>query len=232
MKSEKIFNAIGKISDELIEDASIMSKKVQAKVWIRWVAVAACLSLLITGGTIIAPFLTENDPVVNLNPLLITVYARGEDGAIIPTALKVGEKVKLYPATSPYTDNFNGYAFDLTLLEAKYVRPTAVTEDWEPKLYPGYDYWYTEDDFHWSLTEGDDIYVVAEDKNGNAVPIDLEKGPSPHGSAVIWRPNDDGLSRNIISVYGDDCKLMARYYLEITEMNGDYYAEVVKIVYE
>ena len=54
-------------------------------------------------------------------------------------------------------------------------------------------------------------------------------GPRPHGSEIIWRPNDDGLSRTIISVYGEDLKLITRYYLEITEDLGEYYAEVVKI---
>lgn len=231
MRSKKILIAMGKISDDLIEDADIASnKKPQRSVWWKVVAIAACLCLLITGGSMIGNLLGVEENA-NFNPLVITVYAQSEDGSIVPTALKVGEKVKMYSATSPHAENFDGYAFDLTLLGAKYVCPTAVTEDWKPKLYSGDSVQFTDDDFHWALTEGDDIYIVHRWPNGSVVrPGEHELGdPAPHGSAIIWRPNDDGLNRNIISVYGDDFELLAKYYLEITEMGGDYYAEIVKI---
>ena len=230
MKNEKILTAIGKIGDDLIADAEICPKaKSRTPQWVKWVAMAACLCLLITGGSVIGNMFGEKENI-NLNPLVITVYAQSEDGTIVPTALKVGEKVKMYPATSPHTENFDGYAFDLTLLDAKYISPSVVTEDWEPKLYTG-DYQYTDDDFHWALTAGDDIYVVHRWPDGSAVrPGEHENGdPAPHGSAIIWRPNDDGLNRNIISVYSEDFELIAKYYLEITEENGDYYAEIVKV---
>lgn len=228
MKNEKILNAIGKLSNDLIEDAAITSKtKKQRKAWAKWTMLAACLCLLIVASSIIVPlFISEP----RINPLVITVYARAEDGSISSTELKLGEKVKLYPATSPHTDSFNGYAFDLTLLGAKYVSPCAVDENWEPKLYPGWSYQYTDDDFHWALTEGSEILVVQVDKNGKVIQSDYISGPKPHGSAIIWRPNDDGLNRNIIRAYDDNFQLIATYYLEITEVNGDYYAEIVKIV--
>lgn len=237
MKNERILNALGKINDDMIADAKIgaQAKKTTPQ-WVRWVAMAACLCLIVTASALIAPLFggEPGDNTISINPLVITVYAKSEDGTIVPTALKLGEKVKLYAATSPHTENFDGYAFDLTLLEAKYVYPMAVTEDWEPKLYPGDSSQYTDDDFHWALTEGDDIYVVHRWPDGSVVrPGEHELGdPQPHGSAIIWRPNDDGLNRNIISVYSDDFELLAQYYLEITEENGEYYAEVVKIANE
>lgn len=50
MKSERILNAMGQIGDDLIEEASISPKsKRQTVGWHKWVAVAACLCLLITG---------------------------------------------------------------------------------------------------------------------------------------------------------------------------------------
>ena len=161
----------------------------------------------------------------------ISVFAQNDEGAIIVTPLNVGEKVKMYPKTSTQLQGFEGYAFDLTLLDAKYVYPIAVTENWEPKLYPGDSTQYTDDDFHWALTEGNDIYVVHRWPDGSPVrPGEHERGdPSPHGSAIIWRPNNDGLNRTIISVYSEDFELIANYYLEITEEYGEYYAEIVKI---
>ena len=51
MKNERILNAVGKISDELIEDAAITTKKkTRPVVWVRWAAMAACFALIIGLG--------------------------------------------------------------------------------------------------------------------------------------------------------------------------------------
>lgn len=48
MKNEKILNAMGKISDELIEDAVIDTReKPRTAVWVKWTAVAAACVLLL-----------------------------------------------------------------------------------------------------------------------------------------------------------------------------------------
>lgn len=70
MKNEKIFNAVGKISDELIEDALITTgKKTHAAVWWKWAAVAACLCLIV--ATFIVPKLQNtpagSDPQLSTN---------------------------------------------------------------------------------------------------------------------------------------------------------------------
>lgn len=47
MKNEKILNAMGKISDELIEDAVITTRnKTHTAVWWKWAAAAACFCLI------------------------------------------------------------------------------------------------------------------------------------------------------------------------------------------
>ena len=86
MKEEKLLNAIGNISDDLIDDAVIVaSKKTQSTTWMRRFAVAACLCLLIAIGSIIAPLFGGNNPDrPSGNPLVITVYARTADGSLIP----------------------------------------------------------------------------------------------------------------------------------------------------
>lgn len=59
MKNEKIFNAVGKISDELIEDAIITTgKKTHTTVWVKWAAMAACLCLAV--AAFIVPKLQNN----------------------------------------------------------------------------------------------------------------------------------------------------------------------------
>lgn len=232
MKTEKFLRAIGNICDDLIADANIDIPATKRHApWVRWTAIAACLFLLVAVSSVI-PSLLGSEQGVNSNPLVITVYARDAEGSLIPTELKVGEKVKLFPATSPYAENFDGYAFDLTLLRAEYVSTCAVDENWMPKLYiSDGNRQYISDDFYWSFTEGDAIRVVAVDKNGDVV--STAEGEQPyirfHGPSIIWRPNDNGMNRSTISVYNNDFKWIATYYLEITEENGNYYAEVVKI---
>lgn len=188
----------------------------------RAVITALAVACLLFG---VLPFLNREQAV---SPLIITVYSYGEDGDMISKKLELGEKVKLYPAVAPYGPQFSGYAFDLTLLGSRYVYPCAVDENWEPKLYKGSG--YTSDDFHWSLSEGNDIIIVRLDKNGDVVREGEYGGPKPYGSEIIWRPNDDGLSRTILKTYDSSFRLTATYYLEITDIDGDYYAEIVKIV--
>lgn len=232
MKNEKILTAIGKIGDDLIADAEICPKaKSRTPQWVKWVAMAACLCLLITGGSVIGNLFGEKENI-NLNPLVITVYAQSEDGKIVPTALKVGEKVKMYPQASTTWDDFEGYAINLTLLDAKYVTGWAVDENWETIRYPGDSTQYNfDEDCNWALTEGDDIWWVWLDQDDKVIPsgVDDILSPKLRGSEVLWRPNNKGHNREIIGVFDEDYKFLYVYYLEITEENGEYYAEVVKI---
>lgn len=225
MKNTNLLNLVGEIDDKYIEEAAPKTMKSHKSVLPKW-AVAACLCLVFAITIQILPQFNNGSIA---NPLVITVYACDETGNLIPTALSVGEKVKLSPAKSSYTENFNGYAFELTLLGAKYVSVCATDENWNPKLYPGWSYEYTESDFNWSLTEGDEIIIVWPDKNGNIIRADELMGPKPHGSEIIWRPNNVGLNRTIIGIYDDDFELLVTYYLEILEMEEDYYAEIVKV---
>ena len=67
MKNEKILNAVGRISDELIADAAITAgRKTRTAVWVRWTAIAACLCLI--AAAIIIPKLTQSN---NKNILLV-----------------------------------------------------------------------------------------------------------------------------------------------------------------
>ena len=231
MSKDRVVDSLGRIDDDMIQSVEALRQKKKQPTRTRWGAMVACLCLLIAASSIIAPlFSGVNGDTPFINPLVITVYAADENGGSIPTVLNVGEKVKLYPAMSPYAEDFNGFAFDLTLLDAKYVCPIAVTDDWSAKLYSGDSIEYT--GVHWSLTEGDEIYVVRMYEDGTVVrPGEHEFGdPKPHGSEIVWRPNNEGLNRTIINVFDENFELMAQYYLEITEMNGDFYAEIVKIV--
>ena len=72
--------------------------------------------------------------------------------------------------------------------------------------------------------------MVHLDSEGKVIPPEADNllTPKLKGSDFIWRPNDKDMNRAIIGVYDEEYDLLAAYYLEITEENGDYYAEVVK----
>lgn len=240
MKNERILNALGKINDDMIADAKIgtQAKKTTPQ-WVRRVAIAACLFLIVTASALIFPLLGgepgDSTIKIPINPLVITVYAKSEDGTIVPTALKLGEKVKMYPQKSNWMDDFEGYAINLTVLEAKYVTSLAVDENWETIRYPGDSTRYNfDEDCNWALSQGDDIWWVHLDQDGKVIPPGADELLSPklRGSEVLWRPNTKGHNRSIIGVFDEDFKLLTVYYLEITEENGEYYAEVVKITDE
>ena len=232
MKNEKILTAIGKISDDLIADAKICTPvKSRHSKWVKWVAMAACLCLLITGGSVIGNLFGGKENV-NFNPLVISVYAQSEDGTIVPTALNLREKVKMHPASSTQLEDFDGYAINLTLFDAKYVYLRCVDKNWNTLLFPTDEiYADTKLEYHWAATEGDDIWIVHLDSEGKVIPPEADNllTPKLKGSNFIWRPNDKDMNRAIIGVFDEDYELLTVYYLEITEENGDYYAEVVKI---
>lgn len=240
MKNERILNALGKINDDMIADAKIgtQAKKTTPQ-WVRRVAIAACLFLIVTASALVFPLLGgepgDSTIKIPINPLVITVYAKSEDGTIVPTALKLGEKVKMYPQKSNWMDDFEGYAINLTVLDAKYVTSLAVDENWETIRYPGDSTQYNfDEDCNWALSQGDDIWWVHLDQDGKVIPPGADELLSPklRGSEVLWRPNTKGHNRSIIGVFDEDFKLLTVYYLEITEENGEYYAEVVKITDE
>ena len=111
MKNERIFSAVGKISDDLIEDAAITAKKkTHTMVWVRWSAMAACLCLVVC-----AMFMMQNrtpiPPVSGDNPPITDPVFRGptdettNDETTTPSndatsPNENGEKISVYQITS------------------------------------------------------------------------------------------------------------------------------------
>lgn len=111
MKNEKIMNALGQISDELIEDAVITTeKKIHTVAWVTWAAIAVCLCVVIFGlfvmqnSTFIPSTAGDKSPVtdpVSRGPTDETT----NNEAITPdndvtSPNKDGEKINVYKITS------------------------------------------------------------------------------------------------------------------------------------
>lgn len=111
MKNEKIMNAMGQISDDLIEDAVITAeKKTHTMVWVKWAAMAACLCFVICGfimmqnGTPVQP--TAGDKPSVTNPVFRGPTDETPRNEIttpnndVTSSNENGEKISVYKITS------------------------------------------------------------------------------------------------------------------------------------
>lgn len=55
MKKEQLYEAIGDINENYINDAHMTAKKKSHSVWVKWVAMAACLCLVVVGAFSLMP---------------------------------------------------------------------------------------------------------------------------------------------------------------------------------
>lgn len=166
------------------------------------------------------------------NPLVITVQAVSNDGKSITTNLSLGEQVQLSPVEFYYDGSLACYTFDLSLVEGMYLQLSAVDENWELILDKEvHSSGETTTPPYWALTDGDDIAIVSTDLEGNVFQSykDGVEYPRFKGSSMIWRPNDDGANRCIIDCFDEQFNRVVSYFLEITQVDGVYYAEIVKI---
>ena len=76
------------------------------------------------------------------------------------------------------------------------------------------------------LVDGMFLQLSSVDENWKLI-LDKE---IHYSDEMIWRVNDDGRNRCIIDCFNEDFNRVVSYYLEITERDGLFYAEIVKIV--
>jgi hypothetical protein len=118
MKKEKLYEAIGEIDDNYINDAHLTAKKKSRPVWVKWGALAACLCLMLVASM---PFVSnihqQKDPV---EPIDVVVF----NGAYYEILDKDNAKIlKEYnlpkEITSDMVGDFVGASLDDTGNETK-----------------------------------------------------------------------------------------------------------------
>jgi hypothetical protein len=65
MKKEKLYEAIGEIDDNYINDAHLTTKRKSRPTWIKWGAMAACLCLVVL---VAMPFMRNSEPATDIEP--------------------------------------------------------------------------------------------------------------------------------------------------------------------
>ena len=193
-----------------------------------------CLSITITLCIIlcILPYL-KNQPVEY--PLVIKANAVDMDGNEYVATLSLDERVQLSSASSYLIGDYECYAFDLSLIGAKYLSIYVVGEDWI--FYPdtSIHYYTGEEDLeipYWAYSEGDELsFVIGDfDKKKPEGYIDGTFKPFQKGTSLIWRVNNDNMTRCVIDCYDADFDFICTYRLQIIESDEVYYAEIADIL--
>ncbi len=89
MTAKKFSNALGNIGESYIDEAVNYTAKKKSSAWVKWVSIAACLSLIVMGGVFGNLFRSPDTPDVPENNVMsffaITAYAaNGESTALLP----------------------------------------------------------------------------------------------------------------------------------------------------
>ncbi|MGM9643130.1 MAG: hypothetical protein ACI3XI_07975 [Eubacteriales bacterium] len=83
MTTKKFSNALGNISDSYVDEAVNYTPKRKNNIWVKWVSIAACLSLIVMGGILGNLFLFPDTPDVPENNIIsyfvITAHAANGD---------------------------------------------------------------------------------------------------------------------------------------------------------
>lgn len=100
MKSNELLNLIGEAQDEYILDAKAPVKRWRPS-WVKWVAVAACLCLVVMG---LLPLFGNHE-----SPFVLTAYALGEDNS--PQSLEMEEGRAVPISTFVAGNGMEGFVF-------------------------------------------------------------------------------------------------------------------------
>ena len=60
MKKEKLYEVLGDINEEYVNEAHMTAKKKSRPVWLKWGAMAACLALVVMVATVSLPMMSDN----------------------------------------------------------------------------------------------------------------------------------------------------------------------------
>lgn len=194
-----------------------------------WLSITITICIILC----ILPYI-ESQPAEH--PLVIKAHAIDMDGHEYIATLSLSERVQLSPASSYLIGDYECYAFDLSLIGAKYLSIYIVGEDWI--FYPdtSVHYYAGEEDLeipYWAYSEGDELSFIIGDIDKKA-PEGYKDGtlkPFKKGSSLIWRVNSDNMTRCVIDCYDADFNFICTYRLQIIESDEVYYAEIADILY-
>ena len=91
MTTKKFSNALGNIGENYIDEAASYTAKKKSNAWVKWISIAACLSLIVIGGVFGNVFRTPDTPdvpednIINniMSYFTITVHAANGETTVL-----------------------------------------------------------------------------------------------------------------------------------------------------
>lgn len=124
MKKEDLYNGITGVRQEYLEEADDY-KPAKAFRWKRWVAVAACLCLLVAGSNFFFP------GQKSVSSFVITAYAMEYDGELVGTPIGQNQTAPLTKIKLASSTTMNGFLFSVEMADKNAMSTVSILSDAE-----------------------------------------------------------------------------------------------------
>ena len=88
MKKEQLYEVLGDINENYVNDAHMTAKKSAYPIWLKWVAMAACLCLVVSGAFVLPRLqsvFVEPNPQLSTNPNIGTEQPNNKNVLLVNT---------------------------------------------------------------------------------------------------------------------------------------------------
>ena len=225
MKKEKLYEAIGEIDDNYIREARQTAKASSRPAWIKWVAAAACLCIVVMG---LFPLFSNTE-----SPFVLTAYALGEDNSLRFLEMEEGRAVPI--STFVAGNGMEGFVFSHKNQGSKKAPLVSIiSTDFSP---------YVMSDSYISTTTVEKIeridlektqqYIFFVPSKGESAPYSLtisiydEETNEAANLTIVIEQNENGYSAKIDKVnsfetIGDIDELLKPYQEVLDRLNAEY----------
>ena len=227
MKKEKLYEVIEEIDDNYIREARQTAKASSRPAWIKWVAAAACLCIVVMG---LFPLFSNTE-----SPFVLTAYALGEDNSLQSLEMEEGQAVPI--STFVAGNGMEGFVFSHKNRESEQalLGSIIITDtDFSP---------YIMSDSYTSTTTVEKIeridlektlqYIFVVPAQGEAAPYSLtismydEETSVAAELTIVIEQNENGYTAKIdkinsYEVIGDIDELLKPYQEVLDRLNAEY----------
>lgn len=200
MNTKKFSIALGNISESYINESVSYTAKKKATPWVKWVAVAACLCLVVMG---LFPLFGNHE-----SPFVLTAYALGEDNSLRSLEMEEGRAVPI--STFVAGNGMEGFVFSHKNRDSEKAPLVSIKNtNFSP---------YIMSDSYTSTTSG----TITEIKH-----IDLEK--TKQYIFVVPSKGESAPYSLTISMYDEETSAAAELTIVIEQNENGYSAKIEKI---
>ena len=225
MNTKKFSSALGNISASYVNEAVTYTAKKKSTPWVKWVAVAACLCLVVMG---LFPLFGNHE-----SSFVLTAYALGEDDNLLSVKMEEGKSVSI--STFVAGNCMEGFVFSHKNRESeKAPLVSIISTDFSP---------YVMTDSYTSTTTVEKIeridlkktlqYIFVVPSAGESAPYSLtvsiydEETSTAANVTIVIEHDENGYSAKIekinsYEIIGDIDELLKPYQEVLDRLNAEY----------